>query len=328
MVFDRGHRRWSAGDFTQAVAICASENQEGLERHDRTESGKLCASKGDAHGARDAAAERLAVRRGDHGRARGGRPERSEEAGKDDEDDHHAEGGNNNQSEPTAATAKSVVPSTVAPGGPPNYLKILAAAASTEADLGPNYRFGGDPTNPQNDAAYKSVTEGVAACNGFPDVIPNLGGKSKAVQGWLYTNSTTGKAVPHVVVITADDATAHGVLESIRTFASFPACTAGFNDAQSLRTAVRDNPSLTGKDARYVSTRARFGPPLSGLGDDQVTVQFEQTLFVDGVAQPAIAFTKYIAKIGPAILEYQDEPSAAAVNAPKLADKLRAALKA
>ena len=229
---------------------------------------------------------------------------------------------------PAAAPSKSVAPSTVAPSGVVNYLKILAAAGSTEADLGPNYRFAVDPTNPQNDAAYKSVTESVAACNGFPDVIPNLGGKGKATQGWLYTNSTTGKAVPHVVVITADDATAHSVLESIRTFASFPACTAGFNEGQSLRTAVRDNPSLIGKDVRYVSTNARFGPSLSGLGDDQVTVQFEQTLFVDGVAQPVIALAKHIARIGPAILEYQDEASAAAVNAPKLADKLRAALKA
>ena len=187
---------------------------------------------------------------------------------------------------PAAATAKSGRPSTAAPSGAVNYLKILAAAGSTEADLGPNYRFQLDPTNPQNDAAYKSVTESVAACDGFPDLMPNLKAKAKAIQGWLYTNSTTGTGVGHVVVITADDATAHAVLGSIRAFASYPACQAGFRDAFAARNAALNNPSLNGKDVRYVSENARFGASLQGLGDDQVTVQLEQTLYVDGVARP------------------------------------------
>lgn len=207
-----------------------------------------------------------------------------------------------------------------------NYVKILSAAGSTESDFGPGYRFLGDPTEAVFASQYRKVTESIAACNGFPDEMPFPTAKAKDIKGWIYSNSSTGKGVPHSVVIMADEQTARTVMESIRNFPATPACLAGFNDGMSQVNGARDNPSLVGKDFKFSST-ARFGPELPALGVDQIAVQFDQTLVVDGVSQGTIKFVRYQVRVGPAIMLIADEVSAADRVAPILVAKLQAALK-
>ncbi len=205
-------------------------------------------------------------------------------------------------------------------------MKILSAAGSTESDFGPGYRFLGDPTDAVFASQYRKVTESVAACNGFPDDLPFMTAKAKDVKGWIYNNSSTGKGVPHSVVIMADEQTARTVMESIRNFPGTPACAAGFNDGMGQVNGARDNPSLVGKDFKFSST-ARFGPELPALGGDQIAVQIDQTLVVDGVSQGTIKYVRYHVRVGPAIMLIADEVSAADRVAPILVAKLQAALK-
>ena len=62
-----------------------------------------------------------------------------------------------------------------------------------------------------------------------------------------------------------------------------PACLAVFDDEMGVLNAVRGNLALEGINVKFVSV-ASFGPPLAGLGDDQITLQFDKTLFADGKA--------------------------------------------
>ena len=231
---------------------------------------------------------------------------------------------------PSSSVAPSTVVSTAAPASTTlvplvlDYDKVLNGAAPVEADLGPGYQYLSDPTLSSNDARYRSAMSRVGACNGFADSLPFFAAKARAVRGWTYRNG--GRSATFSIVLTADDATARSVLESVRTFAAFPACNSGFTDVVSKDAALA-NPTLSGKVVTVMSANSRFGLPLPSLGDDQVAIAFDQITTIDGVAQPPVTTLRRIARFGPAIMTYTDDPQGADQIASKLGLKLVAALK-
>lgn len=58
------------------------------------------------------------------------------------------------------------------------------------------------------------------------DNLPFFAAKARAVRGWTYRNGSRSATFSNF--LTADDATARSVLESVRTFAAFLACNSGF----------------------------------------------------------------------------------------------------
>ena len=223
----------------------------------------------------------------------------------------------------SAAPVSSVAPTpSTAPAAPPTAAgnaKFFETAASTASDLGSTYQLYSSPLMPDDLARGKIATARVAACNGFPDTVPFYTAKAKEAQGWTYfTNGFGSPSAVHVVVLFADDATAHNVLESVRNFPDTPACQTGFGVQQIL---LETGTIVT-------ISNARFGPPLPALGDDQMSILSDMSRIVDGVAQPVRPTQFRAARFGPALLIYRDEASAVDRIAPILAAKLQAALKA
>ena len=215
---------------------------------------------------------------------------------------------------PTPSTALAAPQTTAA-----SNAKFFETAASTASDLGSTYLLYSSPLMPDDLVRGKIATARVAACNAFPDTVPFYTAKAKEAQGWTYfTNGFGSPSAVHVVVLFADDATAHNVLESVRNFPDTPACQTGFGVQQIL---LETGTIVT-------ISNARFGPPLPALGDDQMSILSDMSRIVDGVAQPVRPTQFRAARFGPALLIYRDEASAVDRIAPILAAKLQAALKA
>ena len=223
-----------------------------------------------------------------------------------------------------AVVTTSIAPPTSKVLSPPDSgaadnALFFAAARATEADsINSTFRIVGNPLTDADVADYRNAQAKLKACDGFPEAMPFYTAKAKAAQGWLYNSPAGGSRFPyssHVVVLFSDEATAHGVLESVRNHAATPTCHADFN-AEIVRTQ---------QDFVVANTNARFGSALGVLGDDQMSILFDSARIVDGVAELASAREIRVVRVGAALLIYRDEPASADRITPILAAKLLAA---
>ena len=209
---------------------------------------------------------------------------------------------------------------------------FLDAAASTESDIGAGVNYLADPVGKgANDTAFRRRQQAIDACSSIDRPLPNGTTYDESIggRGWLYVDLESPQLpyIAHSVMVLADDTTAQAVITDLREAGDLPTCIASWvADVNSDDAGTRNAPWASAT-IEYSVVDAEFGEPLEGLGDDQLTVTWQQHLTIDGVETAPEEMTFSMARIGAVIFTFSgNDPDRTAAAVALLADRTRDAL--
>jgi hypothetical protein len=228
--------------------------------------------------------------------------------------------------EPTTTAVEPSVQSPVDVAG------FLDAVASTESDIGPGIAYVVDQVGAgRYDAGYRRRQDAIAACSAIE--VPLLHGATfdQAVdgRGWLYLDigSPQRPYVAHSVMVLADESAAAEVMSELRAASELPTCVAQWVADVNRDDAGEKNAPWSSAAIEYSGVDAAVADPLDGLGEDQLSITWQQHQSIDGVDTPPEEMAFHIARVGAVIFTFSgNDPERTAATAVLLAARTQEAL--
>lgn len=209
---------------------------------------------------------------------------------------------------------------------------FLDAAESTESDIGTGINYVTDPVaKGRYDTTFRQRQEAIEACSSIDRLLLNGATYDESIdgRGWLYVDLDSPQLpyIAHTVMVLADDTTAQAVITDLRAATDLPTCIASWIADVNGDDASSRNAPWASSTIEYSVVDADFGEPLDGLGDDQLTITWQQHLKIDGTETAPENMTFVMARIGPTIFTFSgNDPDRTAAAAALLADRTRDAL--
>lgn len=209
---------------------------------------------------------------------------------------------------------------------------LLDAVASTESDIGPGIDYVTDQVGQgRYDAGYRRRQESIEACSSIERPLLHGATYAESVdgRGWLYLDleSPQRPYVAHSVLVLTDERAAQDVMTDLRAAADLPTCVAEWVAAVNGEDGAAKNAPWASASIDYSALDARFAEPLDGLGEDQLSVRWQQRLSIDGSETAPEEMTFHMARFGAVIFTFSGNgPDRTAATAVVLAERLASSI--